>query len=732
MPPQDSFGTPDPAPADTVTAPLRLDDLVDVSALQCLMDDFYALTGLPIGILDLESNVLVGTGWQDVCTKFHRVNPDSLAACVESDRANSVSVPEGRIHGYKCANGMWDVVTPIMVAGAHVANIFVGQFVYEDEDIDLDYFRAQAQRFGFDEDAYIDAVSRIPRFSHETLERLMRFYVRLAGQIAAMGHANMLLHEAIEARDHANRVLRESEARFRTLIESAPIGIAMARDGRVVYANRVYATMFGYDDPASLQGVPILELVAPDARKEFGERAAARWAGLPAETSYETVALRRDGREFPLLGAVTRIDLPDGPTTLGFFQDTTALKAAERALGESEEKFATAFQTSPDAVTINRLSDGMYVEINRGFTELLGYTAEEVAGKSSADLGIWVDPADRDRLVDALSRTGICTNLEASFRAKNGHKTVALMSARMMDFGGERCILAVTRDISERKHAEDQILYLNETLEARVQERTEQLAGANEELREVNERLVATVDELAEANRRLDEATQAKNEFLASMSHELRTPLNSILGFSGTMLGELAGPVSDEQRRQLGMISNSGRHLLELINGLLDLAKIESGQTDIAIGEVDFAALVSEVVDTVRPMAAAKGLSLRAESTCDPLRISSDRTRIRQILLNLLGNAVKFTDEGGIVLSVERTVDAVRLHVRDTGRGIAVEDIDHIFDQYYQGVPPEGGKSAGTGLGLAVSRRLASMLGGDLSATSVPGEGSVFTLVLPV
>jgi len=718
-------------PADE---PLRLDELVDVGAIQALMDDFHALTGLPIGLLDLDSNVLVGTGWQDACTKFHRANAQSMQACLASDRAMSRGVPAGEFKAYKCAHGMWDVVTPLYVGDEHVGNIFVGQFFYDDETVDTDFFRAQAERYGFDAEAYVAAVEAVPRFSHETVDRLMRFYTRLAGQLASMGDANRELRQMARALARASA----ADSSFRLLIEQAPLGVAMTRNNEVIYANPTFAAMYGFADPDELVGLGPADLVAPSDRAAFIARATARAQGLPVERVYEVHGRRRDGTEFPVMASAMQIELPDGPAVLGMFQDLSALRTTEEALRQSEEKFAMAFQTSPDAVTVNRLSDGLYLAVNEGFCNLLGYTSDEAMGKTSLDLDIWAIREDREQLVAGLREHGRYDNLESQFRGRDGILHTALMSARIMEFDGEPAILAVTRDITARKVAENEILGLNQELlalnqelsalnrelEDRVADRTSQLAALNEEL-------IASNEVLAQMNVELDAATRAKNEFLASMSHELRTPLNSILGFSGTLLQGLAGPLEDEQLRQVTMINNSGRHLLELINGVLDLAKIEAGQTDLTIEAVDPCVVLAEALEFVRPLAEGKGLGI--ETDCPPAHVGilTDRTRLRQILINLLGNAVKFTDAGHIAVRARLYDDVVDLEVEDTGRGIGPDDAPHVFDQFYQGRPEDGGKTAGTGLGLSVSRSLAAMLGGTITMCSTPGEGTIFTLRLP-
>jgi PAS domain S-box-containing protein len=521
-------------------------------------------------------------------------------------------------------------------------------------------------------------------------------------------------------------------------------------------------------------------------------------------------------------------------------RDIKERNVAEEALGRSEAKFSTAFHTSPDAVNINRLSDGLFLDVNEGFTGLTGYTPEDVAGKGSQDIAIWVDPADRGRLIEGLQADGVVLNLEAEFRRKDGSVITGLMSARVVDVAGEQCILSVTRDISERRNAEialreseerfrvlfdsatdgiflldsrgtivtlnaafaemhgysveemltmdlmdldtpelarlvparlerlfagerltievehfrkeggtiplevsanlvvigdekyvlgfhrditkrrqaeAEIVRLNQDLEERVQERTEELTATNEEL--------------VDANVRLDEATRAKSDFLASMSHELRTPLNSIIGFSDILARGMAGPLEPEQEKQVRMIYSSGRHLLELVNEVLDLTSVESGKMKIEHSPLDIPEVLSEVVESLAPLAAEKQLGLAWQVSPDAASIVSDRTRLEQVLFNILGNAIKFTDSGSVRIDVSRVADDVVFVFTDTGRGIAHKDLHRVFDEFYQAERHDVAKSEGTGLGLTVSKRLLDLLGGTIEVESTLGEGSTFTVRLP-
>lgn len=266
-----------------------------------------------------------------------------------------------------------------------------------------------------------------------------------------------------------------------------------------------------------------------------------------------------------------------------------------------------------------------------------------------------------------------------------------------------------------------QLARLNQGLESQVAERTE---------------------ELKQALVRAEAADQMKSAFLATMSHELRTPLNSIIGFTGIVLQGLAGDLNDEQRKQLGMVQTSARHLLDLINDILDLSKIEAGQLKVSPGEFDPKASVEKVAGLMQPLVERKGLAFAV--SVDPAvgNLVSDQRRFEQVLINLLNNAVKFTDQGGIRLTVAGVDSgnkdiglcanaAICCKVEDTGIGIRKENIDSLFQPFLQVDSGLTRQHEGTGLGLAICHRLVELLGGRISVSSEFGKGSAFSFSLP-
>ncbi|MFH1732058.1 MAG: response regulator [Planctomycetota bacterium] len=264
-----------------------------------------------------------------------------------------------------------------------------------------------------------------------------------------------------------------------------------------------------------------------------------------------------------------------------------------------------------------------------------------------------------------------------------------------------------------------------------LQVANEELQATNEELQSQAEELRQQAEELEVQRRQVEEADRLKSEFLANMSHELRTPLNSVMALSQLMISRGLGKDLAQEAEYLRVIERNGRQLLELINDVLDLSKIEAGRQEVILSEFEPRKLAEAAVATARPLAAQKSLTVAVRIADDVPAVHSDRDKVRQILLNLLSNAVKFTETGGIGVTVSAAAGGVAFAVTDTGLGIAETDLEHIFDEFRQLDGSTTRKHGGTGLGLTISQRLARLLGGQIAVTSEPGKGSTFTLTLP-
>jgi PAS domain S-box-containing protein len=362
-------------------------------------------------------------------------------------------------------------------------------------------------------------------------------------------------------------------------------------------------------------------------------------------------------------------------------------------LSESEMAWRKVFEQNLDSMMILNLETGRYIDVNEEYTRNSGYSREEVIDKRSREFRSFANAEEHLRLVAELKRVGLVRNMEATFCRKDGSTYTVLISALNLKFRGHLCCITITRDIDA--------------------------------LKETQRQLIAAREAALEASR-------AKSEFLSSMSHEIRTPMNAVLGMAD-MLSE--SDLSAEQSHYLDIIRSNGATLLHLINDILDLAKVESGQLSFEEVDFDIRELIDTVGETMGVRAHEKHLELASYVAADvPHNLVGDPLRLRQVMVNLLSNAVKFTDHGEVVLSVEMAhpdtgtgTTSIRFSVTDTGIGIPHDIIDSIFGAFTQADSSTTRKYGGTGLGLTIVKRLVEMFHGEIAVESEPGKGSTFS-----
>ncbi len=394
---------------------------------------------------------------------------------------------------------------------------------------------------------------------------------------------------------------------------------------------------------------------------------------------------------------------------------------AEAALRESEEKFSKVFKSNPAAMAITALHDQRVVDINDSLTRSTGYTLSEVRGRTTLELGFWVDPETHSVTTGTLERQGSFRDLEFEFRNKQGEVRLGFFCSEVIHINGEAFVATAMKDITEQKSAEEKLRNLNDELEQRVARRTAELESLNREL--------------SAAKAAAESATRAKSMFLANMSHEIRTPLNAILGFIDL---SLKTDHAWEKRAYLTRIRRASRSLFELIHDILDFSKIEAGKLDLMNREFRLEEILEDMANLFTAQAGEKGVRLAVGiDPGTPTELVGDAVRIRQILVNLVGNAVKFTPEGAVSVTVAWAPcaeDAERLSftVKDTGVGIPPENLPHIFDAFSRIDGSVTRNYTGTGLGLSICRRLVTLMGGEIHAESTMGEGSSFRFTIPL
>ncbi|WP_018989901.1 PAS domain S-box protein [Aromatoleum toluclasticum] len=483
------------------------------------------------------------------------------------------------------------------------------------------------------------------------------------------------------------------------LLDEAPDAfVVQSPEGIVLHWSRSAESIFGY--PADeVVGRDLLDLMVPAdrAEEECGLRRDALESGFAAieslrrckDGSLVFVAISakavRDGQGRPQYLIVCMLDV----TQLKVMRDAKLVDA----------RYSKLLESMPDGIVLVNAS-GRIVFANSQAEAMFGYEAGHLRGLPVEMLlperlrGGHV--AHRSAYFGQLRTRAMGMGLELYGLRQDGSEFPVEIGLSPLETGEGTLVTSAIRDITERKRIE----------------------------RALHEKNV----ELAKAN-------AAKDRFLASMSHELRTPLNAIIGFTGTLLMKLPGPLNEVQEKQLRRVQSSGQHLLELINDLLDIAKIEAGKIQLVIEPVDCRAVIEDVAATLRPAAEGKGLGFAIEVVDDELRLSTDRRAFSQILINLVQNAIKFTERGSVTIRLARRVEGelalVEVSVRDTGTGISGEDLQRLFAPFARITPRSGKFAEGTGLGLHLSQKLAGEMGGRITVASAPGVGSTFALVLP-
>jgi PAS domain S-box-containing protein len=674
--------------------------------------------------------------WFGTCTDV-----DQLKRTEHSLRVTQARL-ESTLEGSSVGTWTWDIASDRLIADEFTARMFS--------------IAASAAAEGLPAATYLQVVHEEDRTDvADALERAIRLcgaydieyrvrqdggafrWLQARGRVESDGAGNAsYFHGAvidITDRKLSELSLRDSASRIAGIVDTAMDAIiTIDAAHRIVLFNPAAEWMFGYAS-TTLIGQPIDRLIPV----RFGAAHAGhiRTFGQNGATSRRLGAvsgLRANGEEFPIEASISQIEIAGQKLLTVILRDVTERKQAEREIQESEQRFRSLFEYAPDGILMAD-SNGYYLDANPSICRLLGYTRSELIGLRPPDLR---EPAEAERVESALvdAKGGSALNhREWQLRRKDGSLVpVESVSAQLP--GGE--LLGIIRDTTERREAQKALYQSHLTLEHRVIERTAQLEAANKELDAFSTAISHDL-RVAEA------ADHVKSAFLATMSHELRTPLNSIIGFTAIVLQGLAGPLTPEQSKQLGMVQVSARHLLELINDVLDLSKIEAGQLEVRAELFDLRVALEHVTASITPLADKKGLALVTILSAQLGEIVSDRRRVEQIVINLLSNAVKFTERGSVTLTVTMVEavrasleassrPAVRIQVADTGVGIKPADLATLFRPFRQIDSGLARENEGTGLGLAISQRLATLLGGEISAASEWAQGSTFTLTLPL
>jgi PAS domain S-box-containing protein len=545
-------------------------------------------------------------------------------------------------------------------------------------------------------------------------------------------------HRTRGALEQAEVQRQEAQQRFADIVEFLPDAtFVIDQDKKVIVWNHACEAMTGVKKDTLLgQGdytyaeaffgerrpilVDLLDMTVPEmeatykyvkrqGEKIFGEFFISRF---------------RDGQGAHLWGVASPLYDRDGQRcgAIETVRDVSDQKILEKTLRDSKQKYRELVMLA-NSIILRWSCDGHITFLNEFGQKFFGYADTEILGRhvlgtivpENENSGRNLRPLIEEILSDPQKFE---RNINENMRSNGERVWIDWTNKVILDAQGQiKEILSIGSDITDRKLANEQIRRLNnelrqhaQVLEQRVAERTAELVVAKDQA---------------------ESADRIKSAFLATMSHELRTPLNSIIGFTGILLQGLAGPLNEEQRKQMSMVQGSSRHLLALINDVLDISKIEAGQLALSFTSFALRPSIEKIVKTVSPLAEKKGIALRLDIADDVATVTSDQLRLEQILLNLLNNAVKFTEKGYVRIFCRSDNNNYVLSVSDTGIGIQPENISGLFQPFHQIDTGLSRKHEGTGLGLSICKKLLDMMGGTIGVDSHWGQGSTFTVRFP-
>ena len=492
----------------------------------------------------------------------------------------------------------------------------------------------------------------------------------------------------------AENAAKESEKKYKAMVEEASdVVYTCDYKGNFIFVNHRSKDLTGYE-PEELMGKSFVYLVVPEMLKGVSEFYGKQFKERIPETIFEFQILQKNGRKKWVEQTVALVS--EGDKIKDFqciVRDIDVRKELEQELFENRQKFQTLFDSSPFGIAVFELDPGRILDANAAYLNMVGFTRDEAIGHTPMELRI-IDAMQRARIVEQVKKEGSMKNQEQIMYHRSGRPIICLFSNQLIELSGKQYSLVLFTDITERKRLETQLIIAKDEAE---------------------------------------EATKAKEMFLASMSHEIRTPMNGVIGMANLLTDT---KLDNEQGEYVKGIKDSSQRLLTIINDILDLSKINAGKITLEYEPFNIRELIKNISFTLGIRAKEKNIAFNAHVDDSlPEYIIGDSVRLSQILWNLGGNAVKFTEKGGVSLEVNiksqnNEATFITFTIKDTGIGIPQERLSVIFDPFVQADVSTTRKYGGTGLGLNIAKKLVDLQGGTIVAESKLGEGSVFSFTI--
>lgn len=478
------------------------------------------------------------------------------------------------------------------------------------------------------------------------------------------------------------------------LLDAIAEGVVVRRGTQIIYMNDAGRAMFGFGKEEDYSAQAIDPWIHPEDKDLVEDNYAQRMAGADASTKYDFRIIRSDQSLCWVTCRAKQVVWEGKPAVVACLTDITDQKEAAKAYGRTERLFTNIFRLTPEVMLLSSLKDGRILDVNPAFLNVFGHRRDDVIGKTSADLDIWADATFLSRFVEELKMTASMTDVPTTVRTRGNMIRHFRLFAQKIDHENEHLLLLIGRDVT------DDLVHSQEL----------QRSKDNAEL-----------------------ANRAKSEFLANMSHELRTPLNAILGFAEILRDQMIGPIGNQRYAEYAQdIHESGTHLLEIINDILDLSKVEAGRLEAHLTWIEPVDCLEMCLTLVHQRAFDGDVSVKSDLDSSVM-LEADERLVKQIGLNLLTNAVKFTEPGGTVtLSLQKTANAgLCLSVEDTGIGMTPDEIKIARRPFGQVDSSLARKQEGSGLGLPLVSAFAEKLNATLTIDSQPGHGTRVSVTFP-